>query len=71
MMLKLNPEETQVLKYILRSHWVKRLPPAIKEVAFDVKNAMEKPKVVTQEEYVWYKNNGLNPTWKHCENCDD
>tara|TARA_B000000609_G_C24028247_1_gene269142 strand:+ start:282 stop:482 length:201 start_codon:yes stop_codon:yes gene_type:complete len=66
MMLKLNPEETQVLKYILRSHWVKRLPPAIKEVAFDVKNAMEKPKVVTQEEYI-----GLNPNWKHCENCDD
>ena len=66
MMLKLNQEETQVLKYILRSHWVKRLPPAIKEVAFDVKNAMEKPKVVTQEEYV-----GLNPNWKHCENCDD
>jgi hypothetical protein len=66
MMLKLNPEETQVLKYILRSHWVKRLPPAIKEVAFDVKNAMEKPKVVTQEEYV-----RLNPNWKHCENCDD
>tara|TARA_B100001939_G_scaffold258171_1_gene225050 strand:+ start:2222 stop:2419 length:198 start_codon:yes stop_codon:yes gene_type:complete len=65
-MLKLNPEETQVLKYILRSHWVKRLPPAIKEVAFDVKNAMEKPKVVTQEEYV-----RLNPNWKHCENCDD
>jgi len=66
MMLKLNPEETQVLKYILRSHWVKRLPPAIKEVAFDVKNAMEKPKIVTQEQYV-----GLNPNWKHCENCDD
>jgi hypothetical protein len=66
MMLKLNPEETQVLKYILRSHWVKRLPPAIKEVALDVKSAMEKPKIVTQEEYV-----RLNPNWKHCENCDD
>jgi hypothetical protein len=65
-MLKLNPEETQVLKYILRSHWVKRLPPAIKEVALDVKSAMEKPKIVTQEEYV-----RLNPNWKHCENCDD
>ena len=65
-MLKLNPEETQVLKYILRSNWVKRLPPAIKEVAFDVKNAMDKPKLVTQEEYI-----GLDPNWKHCKNCDD
>lgn len=66
MILKLNPEETQVIKYILRSHWVKRLPPAIKEVAFDVKKAMEKPKAVTQEKYI-----ELNSNWKHCENCDD
>ena len=66
MMLKLNPEETQVLKYIFKSHWVKRLPPAIKEVAFDIKKAMDNPKQVTEQEYI-----GLNPTWKHCENCDD
>mgnify|MGYP000856132821 FL=1 len=66
MMLKLNPEETQVLKHIFESHYVRKLPPAIKNVALDIKKAMDNPTRVTEQEYV-----GLNPNWKHCENCDD
>jgi len=65
-MLKLNPEEKQVLKHIFASHYVRKLPPAIKNVALDIKRAMDNPTKVTEQEYI-----GLNPTWKHCENCDD
>ncbi len=66
MMLKINQEEKQVLKYIFKSRFVKELPHAIKVVALDIKKAINNPKQVTEEEYV-----RLNPTWKHCENCDD
>ena len=66
MMLKLNQEEKQVLKYIFKSRYVRELPPAIKSVALDIKRAINNPTKVTEQEYI-----GLNPTWKHCENCDD
>ena len=66
MMLKINQEEKQVLKYIFKSRYVRELPPAIKNVALDIKKAINNPTKVTEQEYV-----GLNPTWKHCENCDD
>tara|TARA_R100001510_G_scaffold48999_1_gene47121 strand:+ start:34 stop:234 length:201 start_codon:yes stop_codon:yes gene_type:complete len=66
MMLKLNNEETQVLKYIFKSRFVRELPPAIKNVAVEIKKAIDKPTIVTEKEYT-----GFNPTWKHCENCDD
>ena len=66
MMLKINQEEKEVLKYIFKSRYVRELPPAIKNVALEIKKAMDNPTRVTEQEYV-----GLNPTWKHCENCDD
>ena len=66
MMLKINQEEKEVLKYIFKSRYVRELPPAIKTVALDIKKAMDNPTRVTEQEYV-----GLTPTWKHCENCDD
>jgi len=66
MMLKINQEEKQVLKYIFKSRFVRELPPAIKNVALDIKRAINNPTKVTEKEYV-----GLSPTWKHCENCDD
>ena len=66
MMLKLNPKETEELKHIFDSHYVRKLPPEIKNVALEINRAISNPKRVTEQEYV-----GLNPTWKHCENCDD
>ena len=66
MMLKINQEEKQVLKYIFKSRFVRELPPAIKDVALDIKKAINNPAKVTEEEYV-----RLNTNWKHCENCDD
>ncbi len=66
MMLKINQEEKQVLKYIFKSRFVRELPPAIKDVALDIKKAINNPTKVTEEEYV-----RLNTNWKHCENCDD
>jgi len=66
MMLKLNPKETEVLKHIFDSHYVRKLPPEIKNVALEINRAITNPTRVTEQEYV-----GLNPTWKHCENCDD
>ena len=66
MMLKINQEENQVLKYIFKSRFVRELPPAIKDVALDIKKAINNPAKVTEEEYV-----RLNTNWKHCENCDD
>ena len=66
MMLKINQEEKEVLKYIFKSRYVRELPPAIKNVALDIKKAMDNPTRVTEQEYV-----RLNPNWKHCENCDD
>tara|TARA_R100001443_G_scaffold96702_1_gene103559 strand:+ start:1944 stop:2141 length:198 start_codon:yes stop_codon:yes gene_type:complete len=65
-MLKINQEEKQVLKYIFKSRFVRELPPAIKDVALDIKKAINNPTKVTEEEYV-----RLNTNWKHCENCDD
>tara|TARA_R100000231_G_scaffold111313_1_gene82506 strand:+ start:855 stop:1052 length:198 start_codon:yes stop_codon:yes gene_type:complete len=65
-MLKLNPKETEVLKHIFDSHYVRKLPPEIKNVALEINRAITNPTRVTEQEYV-----GLNPTWKHCENCDD
>ena len=38
----------------------------IKNVALEINRAITNPKRVTEQEYI-----GLNPTWKHCENCDD
>ena len=66
MMLKINQEEKQVLKYIFKSRFVRELPPAIKDVALDIKKSINNPTKVTEEEYV-----RLNTNWKHCENCDD
>lgn len=66
MMLKINQEEKQVLKYIFKSRFVRELPPAIKSVALDIKKAINNPTKVTEQEYTT-----LSPTWKHCENCDD
>ena len=66
MMLKLNPKETEVLKHIFDSHYVRKLPPEIKNVALEINRAITNPTRVTEQEYV-----GLNPTRKHCENCDD
>ena len=66
MMLKINQEEKQVLKYIFKSRYVRELPPEIKNVALEIHRAICNPKKVTEQEYI-----GLNPTWKHCENCDD
>ena len=66
MMLKLNPKETEVLKHIFESHYVRKLPPEIKDVALEINRAITNPKRVTEQEY-----KTLNPTWKQCESCDD
>ncbi len=66
MMLKLNPKETEVLKHIFESHYVRKLPPEIKDVALEINRAITNPTRVTEQEY-----KTLNPTWKQCENCDD
>ena len=66
MMLKLNPKETEVLKHIFDSHYVRKLPPEIKDVALEINRAITNPKRVTEQGY-----KTLNPTWKHCESCDD
>ena len=52
MMLKINQEEKQVLKYIFKSRYVRELPPAIKNVALDIKRAINNPTKVTEQEYV-------------------
>ena len=51
MMLKINQEEKEVLKYIFKSRYVRELPPAIKNVALDIKKAMDNPTKVTEQEY--------------------
>ena len=66
MMLKLNPKETEVLKHIFDSHYVRKLPPEIKDVALEINRAITNPTRVTEQEY-----KTANPTWKQCENCDD
>lgn len=66
MMLKLNPKETEVLKHIFDSHYVRKLPPEIKDVALEINRAISNPTRVTEQEYKTF-----NPTWKQCENCDD
>jgi len=69
MILKLTSEEEQVIKFMFKENRINDLPPAIKEVALEIKRAVNNPTKVASEEYK--KHISLNPTWKHCENCDE
>ena len=68
MILKLTNEEEQVIKFMFKENRINDLPPAIKEVALEIKRAVNNPTKVNKEEY---KEHTLNPSWKHCENCDE
>jgi|TARA_R110000796_G_scaffold66758_1_gene153454 hypothetical protein len=68
MILKLSNEEKQVLKFMFKDERINDLPPAIKEVALEIKRAVQNPTEVTKEQY---EEHTLNPSRKHCENCDE
>jgi len=68
MILKLTNEEEQVIKFMFKENRINDLPPAIKEVALEIKRAVNNPTKVASQEY---KEHTLNPTWKHCKNCDE
>ena len=68
MILKLNNEEEQVLKFMFKDERINDLPPAIKEVALEIKRVVHNPNKVGIKEYIVHT---LNPAWKHCENCDE
>jgi len=68
MILKLNNEEEQVLKFMFKDERINDLPPAIKDVALEIKRVVHNPNKVDIKEYSVY---ALNPAWKNCENCDE
>jgi|TARA_B100001094_G_C17926844_1_gene668723 hypothetical protein len=68
MILKLNNEEEQVLKFMFKDERINDLPPAIKDVALEIKRVVHNPNKVGIKEYSVH---ALNPAWKHCDNCDE
>ena len=51
MILKLSNEEKQVLKFMFKDERINDLPPAIKDVALEIKRAVQNPTEVTKEQY--------------------
>tara|TARA_R100000963_G_C4552458_1_gene44813 strand:+ start:35 stop:244 length:210 start_codon:yes stop_codon:yes gene_type:complete len=69
MILKLSNEEEQVLKFMFKDSRINDLPPAIKDVALEIKRVVDNSDGFKKiKEYDVYT---LNPAWKHCENCDE
>jgi hypothetical protein len=68
MILKLNNEEEQVLKFMFKDERINDLPPAIKDVALEIKRVVHNPSKVGIKEYTVH---ALNPARKNCENCDE
>jgi|TARA_R100001463_G_scaffold7889_2_gene24803 hypothetical protein len=68
MILKLNNEEEQVLRFMFKEHRLNSLPPAIKDVALEIKRVVDNPDKANIKEY---DVQALNPAWKNCENCDE
>jgi len=70
MILTLSNEETEVMRYMFRDSRVDSLPPQIKPVALQIKDALSNSRKVDAEQYKKITT-AINPKWKDCKNCDE